>query len=230
MKKHTSFPTVPCLVVLSAFAGTLLWSRLRAAPPTPISAIAGLDASGSDRQKTQQGNSQLGVSRAALARLGAALNPQTDHLIVMRVDYQINEFYAQAPQGYESFLTLLLNHTQKPPQQPRTLPAKFWILAAAHAADPQLTPGEKVVIAYYGNGDNDDLSPASHAQIAAAARTLAKNPRVLGIWIYGAKPQNWGTLRELFAPLRGRLHLTPREGMNPQPLLDEVDAARRAAS
>lgn len=228
MKNTHSFPVVPCLTVLVVVVGALLFSYLRAAPPTPISVVTGVDASDSVRVKPQNGNSLLGVSRASLARLGAGLNSQCDHLIVMRVDRQVNEFYAGPPQGYEAFLPLLLNHTQSPPKTSGTFPANFWDAAAARADNPQLTPGQKVVICYYGDADNDDLSPTAREQIAAAAVVLAKNPRILGVWIYGAKPENWAALRQLFAPLEGRLHLSPREGMNPRPLLDEVDAARRA--
>lgn len=227
----SSFPVVPFAVLGVLVVSGLLWSRWKAPPPFPVAIIVGLDASQSVRQPLPGGATQLGRSRAALARLGASLNTVTDYLVVTRVDRQVNEFYAQAaPEGYESFLRLLLNHSQKPASRPGTFPAKFWRRAAAQAADAQTVPGRAIAVVYYGDADNDDLTPSARAQIAAAARKLASNPRVFGVWVFGAKPENWDDLRTLFAPLRGRFHLAARDQLAPQPLLDQIDRVRRAQS
>lgn len=225
---NSSFPVVPFLAVGAVVVGGLLLARFNAPPRVPVSVIAGIDASESVRVADAGGGTQLGQSRSAVARLGAGLQAGSDHLAVVRVDRAVNEFYCNtAPTGSEEFLRLLMQHTQTPATQGGTYPAKFWTLAARRAADWQMAPGRAVAIGYWGDADNDDLTPQSREEIAAAATQLAANPRVLGVWIYGAKATNWGTLRELFAPMGARLHLATREQMAPSGLLDSLDEARR---
>lgn len=226
---NAKFPLVPFAVLGAIVVGGLLWAKLQAAPAVPVSVLSGLASSGSERQESADQASLLSLSRASLARLGAALNSKTDHLTVWRVDRETSEFYAQAPQSYETLLPLFVSHTKQPASAPRTLPAKFWTQVAGRAANLELAPGYKVVIVFYHDGDNDDQSLASRAQIEKAARALAANPRVLGVWIVGAKQSNWQAHREMFAPLGGRLHMVPREQMSPQPILEEIDEARRQA-
>lgn len=226
---RSPFPLVPGIAGGTLLAAGLLWSRHHAPPSVPVCVITGMDASVSVQQPLPGGATQLGRSRAALARLGTSLEAGLDFLVVARVDRQASEFYAQTPpEGYEKFLRLLLSRTQTPAAHDGTFPAAFWSLAATRAQDAQQSPGKAVEIAFYGDGDNDDLTPAAHIQITQAARQLAANPRVAGVWVFGAKPENWGTLRTLFSPLRGRFHLTPREELAPQPLLDDIDRIRRA--
>lgn len=226
-----SFPTVPLLVVTSLVAGMVAWSRHNAAPSVPVAVIAGVDSSDSVRDKNASGGTLLGQSRSALSQLNAGLNSSTDFLLLMRVDRQTTPFFQSAPlSGSEKMLDVLMTETQPSASRSGTFPAKFWTLAAQQAASPQLVPGRSVAVTFYSDGDCDDLSPASDSAIAAAAKQLARNPRVSGVWIFGIKRENWTKLSNLFASLGGRLHLATKTQMSPSPLLQELDAVRRAAS
>lgn len=231
MKNNTSSPLVPALCVGAVLAVGSIWSYFNRTPAVPVTFIAGLDTSRSVRVKLPGGGTQLGGSRGALARLGTALNPATDRLALVRVDRESYPFYSQEPpSGTEKLLELLIQQTQRPATQDGTFPAKFWTLAARTAAAQHLSPGKAVVVGYWGDGDNDDMTVASRQQIEAAARQLAGNPRVVGVGLYGLKKENWEEMERLFAPLGSRLHLAPIEKLGPDKLLEKLDEARRKAA
>ncbi len=230
MKSSSFLSCRPMWAAVVVFGGLALWSRL-SAPTTPVTVIAGLDASRSVRVPLRGGGSLLGSCRASLADLAGRLHPGFDHLMVARVDRQTKEFFDEsAPEGTEAFLQTMLDHTQTPPMIDGTLPATFWTLAAKRAASPELAPGAGVAVAFLGDGDIDDFTEAARQEIRAAARALAANKRVVSVEFFGINPKNWETIRKLFAPLGERLRLHPPQEMEPNELVRRLEAARHAAT
>ena len=227
--KSNSSSRLPIVAALTVLGGLFTWSHL-SAPSIPVTVIAGVDASRSVRTPMAGGGTLLGSSRTSLTQLATRLHPGLDRLVVARVDRQTKEFFdEEAPAGSEEFLQTLLDHTEKPPAVDGTFPAKFWTLAARRAASLEQAPGVAVGIAFVGDGDNDDFSPAAQNAMRAAARALAANKRVVSVEFFGVAPKNWETIRELFAPLGERLRLHPPQQMEPDELVARLEAARRAA-
>lgn len=215
------------LIVLSvvAIAGVTALIALRPKAPLGrnVEVISGIDTSDSEREKDASGGSRLGRGIALLAKLGARLDQNRDHLTVFRVDREAREFYDQlAPKSREKFQWRLISETQTPAQQSGTLPYKFWT-EAAKRADQSESP---VAVCLFSNGDCDDLSDAAHAELRQAAQKLAQNPRVVSVRIYGAESKNWASIKEDFAPLGDRLQVQNPGDMDAEPLLSELEEAR----
>lgn len=158
---------------------------------------AGLDTSASWRP-------YLGLSATLCAQQAVGLDPDHDRLTLYRMDSSTREFSSgPAPDSAEQIQKVIVTEVASVSETHGTFPAKFWT-AAAQQAEGDRGP---VTVEAFSDGDNDDGSAASSAAIKVAARCLAANPHVAGVWIFGAEPRNWAVLRGEFAPLGGRLHL-----------------------
>ena len=207
---------------LLVLVGLARWS----APSRPVTLIVGIDSSDSVRSNGPDG-SLLGRTRIAIAEAASRLAPGYDRLKLVRVDREAREFFdGTAPDGNETLLQLLYDHTQSRAGRTGTLPANFWSFAAQQAESPDLAPGAGVAVVYAGDADNDDLSAASQAQIREAAQRLAANPRVVSVEFYGFNPRNAATLREEFAPLGARFQLQPADAMDTDHVVERLETAR----
>ena len=173
-------------------------------PPSSASSAAGahhlyvgLDTSGSWRP-------YLGVSASLCAQQAVGLNPDRDKLTLFRMDSSTREFSnGSAPESTEQIQQVIVAEVNSTSATRGTFPARFWA-AAAERAESDSGP---VTVEAFSDGDNDDLSAKSLSAMKAAARRLAVNPHVSGVYIFGAEPRNWAILRGEFAPLGNRLHL-----------------------
>ena len=85
----------------------------------------------------------------------------------------------------------------------------------------------ETVIAEFTDGDNDD--PKHVAEWRCAGKSLAANPRVSAVAIYGISAPNWGQTRSLL-PLGARLLLYDEANMDPSVLDQRIDALTRSGS
>lgn len=191
------------------------------APASPTGApschvYAGLDTSASWRPF-------LGVSATLCARQGLRLDPDRDFLTLYRLDSSTREFSnGLAPESGEKIQRVIIHEVGAVSATHGTFPAKFWTATAARAKSD---PGS-VVVEIFSDGDNDDQSAQASSEIKTAARSLAANPHVSAVWIFGAEPRNWATLRTEFAPLGDRFHLCSP----PEMTIDRVASALSGGS
>jgi hypothetical protein len=177
---------------------------------------AGLDTSASWRPF-------LGVSATLCARQALHLDPDRDFLTLYRLDSSTREFTnGSAPESGEKIQRVIIHEVGAVSATRGTFPAKFWTAAAARAKSD---PGS-VVVEIFSDGDNDDQSAQASSEIKTAARSLAANPNVSAVWIFGAEPRNWATLRTEFAPLGDRFHLCSP----PEMTIDRVASALSGGS
>lgn len=177
----------------------------------PCHLYAGLDTSASWRP-------YLGVSATLCARQALRLDPDHDTLTLFRLDSSTREFSdGPAPESGDRLQRTIVSEAASVSGTRGTFPARFWKIVAGRAEGDTST----VVIETFSDGDNDDLTAPSSSAIKAAARQLAQNPHVAGVWVFGAQPRNWETLREEFAPLGDRFHLCSPTEMT----LDRVASA-----
>lgn len=163
----------------------------------PRHLYAGLDTSASWRP-------HLGVSAMLCARQALGLDPDHDRLTLYRLDSTTREFFDDpAPESGDRLQRTIVTEVASVSETRGTFPALFWTAAAARAE----ADAGPVTVEVFSDGDNDDLTARSASTIRAAARRLAANPRVSGVWVFGAEPRNWAILRAEFAPLGGRFHL-----------------------
>lgn len=157
---------------------------------------AGLDTSASWRPF-------LGMSATLCARQALGLDPR-DRLTLYRLDSSTREFSdGPAPESGDRLQRTIVSEAGAVSGTPGTFPARFWT-AAAERAEGDAGP---VLVEIFSDGDNDDESAQSASAMRAAARRLASNPHVAGVWVFGAEPRNWAALRSEFAPLGDRFHL-----------------------
>lgn len=193
--------TALALAALTAGCG----SRTSDPAPAPRPAVTpgrhlylGLDTSASWRPF-------LGVSATLCARQALRLDPdQGDRLTLYRLDSSTREFSdGPAPESGDRLQRTIITEVESTSQTRGTFPARFWSAVAARLPE-DCGP---VAVAVFSDGDNDDLSAASADQIRRAARTLAADPHVESVCVFGAQPRSWATLRAEFAPLGNRFHL-----------------------
>ncbi len=172
---------------------------------------AGLDTSSSWRP-------YLGVSASLCARQALRLDPDHDALTLYRLDSSTREFSdGPAPESGDRLQRTIVSEAASVSGTRGTFPARFWTAVAGRAEGDAGT----VVIEIFSDGDNDDLTVRSSSAIEAAAHRLARNPHVVGVWVFGAEPRNWAALRGEFAPLGERFHLCSPTEMT----LDRVASA-----
>lgn len=177
---------------------------------------AGLDTSASWRPF-------LGVSATLCARQALHLDSNRDFLTLYRLDSSTREFSnGHAPESGDQLQRVIIREVGDVSTTRGTFPAKFWTAAATRA---ESDPGN-VVVEIFSDGDNDDQSAQAAADIKAAARRLAANPHVSSVWIFGAAPRNWATLRAEFAPLGEHFHLCSP----PEMTIDRVASALSGGS
>jgi len=177
----------------------------------PCHLYAGLDTSASWRP-------YLGVSATLCARQALRLEPKHDALTLYRLDSSTREFSdGPAPESGDRLQRTIVSEAASVSSTRGTFPARFWAAVTRRAEGDAGT----VVIEIFSDGDNDDLTAQSSSAIKAAAHRLARNPRVAGVWVFGAQPRNWATLRAEFAPLGDRFHLCSPTEMT----LDRVASA-----
>ncbi len=158
---------------------------------------AGLDTSASWRP-------YLGVSATLCARQALRLDPDHDSLTLYRLDSSTREFSdGHAPESGDRLQRTIVSEAASVSGTRGTFPARFWTAVTQRAAGDAGT----VVIEIFSDGDNDDLTARSSSAIRTAAHRLAQNRHVAGVWVFGAQPRNWATLRGEFAPLGDRFHL-----------------------
>ena len=163
--------------------------------------LNGTDASASWRKVG------LGESIYATAKISARLDFGKDKLVLYRVDERLNEYYSGAPVSRKQALLTIARHIGRASGYAGTYPAPFWRETSVRAASDQ----RLVVVCLWSEGDNDDQSPTARLVIQQAARKLASNPRVIGVFVMGAKGtnENWAALRRDLGVLGNRLHLVP---------------------
>ncbi len=173
---------------------------------------AGLDTSASWRP-------YLGVSATLCARQALALDPDRDFLTLYRLDSSTREFSdGPAPESSDRLQRVIVREAASVSDTRGTFPARFWNTVAGRAEGDTGT----VVIEIYSDADNDDMTAQSQADICRSARRLAANPHVRGVWVFGAQPRNWSTLRREFGPLRDRFHLCSPAEMTMQRVASAV--------
>lgn len=176
---------------------TLSMSPAGGAGVSSCHVYAGLDTSASCR-------AYLGLSATLCTRQALGLDPDRDRLTLYRLDSTTHEFFdAYAPESGDRLQRTIVTEVSSVSGTRGTFPALFWTAAAARAE----ADAGPVTVEIFSDGDNDDQTAESAATIRAAARRLAANPRVSGVWVFGAEPRNWATLRAAFAPMGDRLHL-----------------------
>jgi len=190
--------------------------------PTPGTAgpgrhvYAGLDTSGSWRP-------YLGVSAALCARQALRLDPDRDRLTLYRLDSGTREFSdGPAPESADRLQRTIIAEAQAVSPTRGTFPARFWAAVADRVGQDR----GPAVIEVFSDGDNDDPSARSRAEIRRAAARLAACPRVSGVWAFGAAARNWATLRAEFAPLGERFHLCGPTEMTADRVAAALDGGR----
>lgn len=226
----TTNQTVALRGLIVSLAAALTLAAGGCGHPTPSSApapaggdgvsschvYAGLDTSASWRPF-------LGVSATLCTRQAVRLNPDRDSLTLYRLDSSTREFSnGHAPESGEKLQRVIIREVGAVSGTHGTFPAKFWTAAAARAK----SDSGSVVVEIFSDGDNDDQSARASSDIRAAARRLAANPHVSAVWVFGAEPRNWATLRTDFAPLGDRFHLCSP----PEMTIDRVAAALSGGS
>ena len=157
----------------------------------------GLDTSVSFRR-------YLGQSVTLCSRQGLMLNPDCDKMTVYRMDSNMREFYDNAaPESGSRFQRSLITEAAAESAARGTFPSLFWKAVAARIP----ADSGSVTIEIFSDGDNDDETAQSRAEITAAAQQLSANPHVVSVSIFGADPRNWAVLRGEFAALGDRFHL-----------------------
>lgn len=184
-------------------------------PSTPASAgrhlYIGLDTSGSWRP-------YLGVSATLCSRQAMQLDPAQDLLTLYRMDSRTHEFSdGPSPESGDHLQRTIIAEVQAVSPVQGTFPARFFTAAAARAA----TDSGPVTVEVFSDGDNDDQTGQAQQALRQAARSLADNPHVVSVCVFGAAPANWAALRSEFAPLGARLHLCSP----PEMTLDRVASA-----
>ena len=172
----------------------------------PTHAYVGIDTSRSWQP-------YLAASAAGTAHgIVSNLDPDRDRLSAYHVDHSCTEFFdGLAPESADAFQDQLVGELAQMPPRSGTRPAAFWeAVADACAADKT---GERTVIVLFSDGDNDDETAESDERIRWAARRLAADPRVAGVAILGASPDNWAVLKSQFAPLGQRFRLCSPRGL-----------------
>jgi hypothetical protein len=165
----------------------------------------------------------LGVSATLCARQAVRLDPKRDFLTLYRLDSSTREFSNDhAPESGDKLQRVIIREVGSVSTTRGTFPAKFWTAVTTRAKADR----GNVVVEVFSDGDNDDQSAQASSDIKAAARRLAANPRVSGVWIFGAEPRNWETLRADFAPLGDRFHLCSP----PEMTIDRVASALSGGS
>lgn len=189
--------------------------------PTPAPAsrrhlYVGLDTSSSWRP-------YLAVSATLCARQALRLDPdQGDRLSLYRMDSSTREFSdGPAPESTDRLQRTIVAEVGAASTTRGTFPARFWKAVAARAG----SEAGRIVVEAFGDADNDDQTARSRSDICRAARTLAANPHVASVCIFGADPRNWSTLRAEFRPLGERFHLCSP----PEMTMDRVTAALDAS-
>ena len=215
-------PTHPILYLSLAVllvCGGFAYSR-RTPPGSATQALhiyIGLDTSGSAR-------AHLGGYTLLSGQISARLHSGKDRLTLFRVDDTTQEFSNHAASGsMEDTLTDIAHNVRALSPRPCTKPAVFWKEAARRAS----MDSARSVIVLFSDGDNDDMTAASQAEICAAARQIASCASVQAVLICGAEPRNWKTLRAAFAPLGDHrfLLLNPAE-MDILPIAEALETAR----
>ncbi len=163
--------------------------------------IGAIDSSASWRK------AGLGKSIIAAAKLSSQLDPNKDRLTLYRVDERLNEFYDQAPLSRKEAMLTIARHVGRTSAYSGTYPAAYWREVARRALQEQ----GLIIICLWSDGDNDDMAASSRLVIQQAAQKLASNPRVIGVFVLGAKgtEENWAALRRDLGALGNRLHLVP---------------------
>lgn len=170
-----------------------------------------------DRSKSDS-NYLLGPAALGTSLLIARLDPQTDRVLVFRVEHDTDLILGpEIPQSSDDLQRALVEQLMADPKKSGTFSADFWEQAAIAAEN---APGS-VAIAFYTDGDSE--SAASASRITAAAKRLADNKKVRAVCIYGRKSGNskndvW------FAALGDRFRAYPPSLMNTDWLFDQLES------
>lgn len=167
----------------------------------------------------------LSSTAVLCAQRSGQMDPATDQLTIFRVDDRTQEIYDNPPPADpdDAQATITREAISASPHR-GTYPALFWT-EVAKRAEADTVP---VLVDYYSDGDNDDMTPAARTAIAAAAQRLAANPHVVQVCIYGVTQQNRAALHDLFAPLgERRFHLFGPTEMTSDTISRTFTAVRR---
>lgn len=201
-------------LLLAGGLGVWQFTRPRA---RAIQVVIGIDTSGSARPV---------LSRYVLeaSRLTAHLEPEVDTLTLYRVDEATQEFYRDRVRGgREATLRRLLAEVARQPAHSSTFPVAFWrtALQRSPAADGPL------LLVYFSDGDNDDMSSASKAALAQLGRELAERPSLVGVALVGVTTANRGYWINVFgAPLGDRLLLVGADEIRVDTILERLEQRR----
>lgn len=178
----------------------------------------GLDTSAGFRPR-------LSAAAVLCAQRAGQMDSACDQLTIFRVDNHTQEVYDNPPPADpdDAQATIAREAAAVPPRG-GTYPARFWTEVARRAE----TDTGPVLVDFFTDGDNDDMTPAARTAIAAAARRLAANPHVAQVCLYGVSRENRAALHALFAPLgERRFHLFGPTEMTPDAISGTFRAIRR---
>lgn len=188
------------------------WFLFHRAPVKPVTAIIGIDTSGSARPK-------LGEYVLHASRFTAHLEPNTDNLSLFRVDFETQEFYHDKVRGgREAALKRFLADVARQPERNRTLPETFW-KNAAQQSDGATQP---VCVLYFSDGDNDDMRAESRQALLVLGSRLAANPQIVSVQFVGVKAANRLYWEQCFAALGKRLILSGENEMQIETTLERM--------
>jgi hypothetical protein len=186
-------------------------------PPAVL--FAAIDASASSAR-------MLKDNRNLLARCDAGLGPK-DRIVLYRIDHATGVAYVNEPhKSQEDALRMLKRELPTAASQPGTHPERFFTDAANQADRLPF-----LVFAAW-DGENTDQSARSFNAIQGAARKLSRNPRCLGVLVYGVKKENQREFQRAFSPLEsaGKLHYWPDSDRRPVAVLERIHVLRRNAT
>jgi hypothetical protein len=211
--------TLPRWIALSLFP-LAAGCAPRAALPLRPSAHLYL---GFDRSRSAQ--AWLSDFVAAGCRLVLRMDPDRDRLTLYRVERVTEPFFDNAPPASsERLQEIIIPEMKNAPRADRTFPALF----LQHVVRAAESGSELILVGFYWDGGNDDLSAQGQRRYRDTIRRLAANSRVVGVGLFGVQRENWSSVQADFAPLGDRLEIHSPRDMDPDSLVEKLN--RRHAS
>jgi len=188
---------------------------------TPVRLFAGFDVSDSNR-------AHLGQMLAILLSIVHRMQPGRDRVACFSTETTTREWFDDTiPHHASDLQKIARRELALQPLKPGTNTASFFqtTAAAMHAAGL----AQPMVCVFFGDGDEDILTPAQADQImASSANAIAANPRAYVVFV-GLSSPHWLHIKALFAPLKDRLILVPISRTTPTRIAQVIDLARTPA-
>lgn len=163
----------------------------------PAIAIGGIDTSQSAREHLPQ-------FVRSISRLSGILSPKRDRVVMFRVDSRCAEVYDGSAHGSsERALRAFVPPLSEEARGRGSRADAFWKAAACKVAADRSQAA--IAVALATDGYADGVGEEGHAEIRAAAKRLAADPRVRIVAVIGVSTGTREEIRRDLAPLGARL-------------------------